>query len=252
MEQRVVVITGASGIGAATARLAVSRGERVFLIGKDAEECALLCSELGNAAFHAADVSDEEQVEEAIRACISHHGRVDAVFNAAGLSGRSMGDGPVHECSTAAWRHLLDVHATGTFFVCRSVIRHWLAAGSEGVILNTSSVLARFPEPRYFATHAYAASKGAVESMTLSAAAYYASHRIRLNVLAPGLVRTPMSRRAQSNAEIVAFIQHKQPLTGDFVEAHDLASVAYFLLSDASRPMTGEIVRADAGWALGA
>lgn len=78
------------------------------------------------------------------------------------MSGRWFGDGALHECSAAAWRQMIDVHVSGTFFVCRAVIRHWMATKRTGAILNVSSVLAQFPEPKFFATHAYAASKGAV------------------------------------------------------------------------------------------
>jgi NAD(P)-dependent dehydrogenase (short-subunit alcohol dehydrogenase family) len=112
------------------------------------------------------------------------------------------------------------------------------------------SVLARFPERNFFATHGYAASKGAIESLTLAAASYYAPHRIRLNVLAPSLVRTPMSKRAQSDPAIVEFIKQKQPIKGGLVEADEISRIAYFLLSDESFPMTGEVVRGDAGWAV--
>lgn len=111
-------------------------------------------------------------------------------------------------------------------------------------------VLARSPERTHFATHAYAASEGAIESMTLAAASNYAPMGIRLNVLAPGLVRTPMITRAQSNPTIQEFIRHKQPLKQGFVEADELARIAYFLLSEESFPMTGVVVRADAGWAI--
>jgi NAD(P)-dependent dehydrogenase (short-subunit alcohol dehydrogenase family) len=250
MESKVVLITGSSGIGAATARLATERGDRIFFLAKSAEECEQLTAELRDSAYSVADVADEAQVEEAVRACLARFGRIDAVFNAAGISGRSLGDGPLHECSTAAWQALMNVHAAGTFFVCRAVIQHWLGTRSRGNIVNTSSVLAHFPEPKFFATHAYAASKGAVEGMTIAAASYYASHGIRLNVLAPGLVCTPMSRRAQSDATIVEFIRRKQPLTGDFIDAEDVASVACFLLSNESAPITGEILRCDGGWAV--
>lgn len=247
---RVLLITGSSGIAAATAKLAVSRGDSVFVIGKEQRECEELCTQLKNSSFAVADVSEERAVKAAIDSCMAHCGRIDAVFNVAGLSGRSLGDGPLHECSFTAWRTLMDVHASGTFLVCREVLKNWMATGQPGVILNMGSVLARFPERNFFATHAYAASKGAIESLTLGAASYYAPYHIRLNVLAPSLVRTPMSKRAQSNAAIVEFIKEKQPIKGDLVEADEIARIAYFLLSDESFPMTGEIVRADAGWAV--
>jgi NAD(P)-dependent dehydrogenase (short-subunit alcohol dehydrogenase family) len=247
---RILLITGSSGIAAATAKLAASRGDRVFFIGKDAEECELLTSQIEDSAFFVADVADEDAVNSAFESGFSRYGRVDAVFNVAGLSGGLLGDGPLHECSTAAWQTLMSVHAGGTFFVCREVLQHWMTAKQQGVILNTGSVLARFPERRFFATHAYPASKGAIESMTLAAAGYYARHRIRLNLLAPALVRTPMSARAQSNPAILEFMKQKQSLKEDFIEAVEVARVAHFLLSDESFPITGQSVRVDAGWAV--
>lgn len=247
---RVLLITGSSGIAAATARLASQRGDAVFIIGKEPRECEELARELKGSKFFVADVSDEDAVHHAIESCFSHFGHVDAVFNVAGLSGRSLGDGPLHECSTAAWHTLMNVHAAGTFFVCRAVLQRWMKAKQAGTILNTGSVLARFPERKFFATHAYPASKGAVESMTLAAAGYYAPHRIRMNVVAPSLVRTPMSARAQTNPAIVEFMKQKQPLKADLIEADEVARIAYFLLSDDSFPITGEVVRVDAGWAV--
>ena len=247
---RILLITGSSGIAAAAAKLSAGRGDTVFLIGKKEQECQSLSSELNGSAFFVADVGDEGAIQNATRSCLSRFGRIDAVFNVAGISGRSLGDGPLHECSSAAWHTLMSVHAAGTFYVCREVIQHWLARRQAGVILNTGSVLARYPERKFFATHAYAASKGAIEAMTLAAAGYYAAHRIRLNVLAPSVVRTPMSARAQQNPAILEFMKEKQPLKSDLIEPDEIARVACFLLSEDSFPMTGEIVRADAGWAV--
>lgn len=247
---RVLLITGSSGIAAATAQLASQRRDSVFLVGKNGPECEELSSKLANSSFFVADVADENAVKNATKACLDRVGQVDAVFNAAGISGRSLGDGPLHECTDQAWHTLMNVHASGTFHVCREVIQDWLARKQPGVILNCSSVLARFPDPKFFATHAYAASKGAVESMTLAAAAYYAPHKIRVNVLAPGLVRTPMSVRAQSDPAILEFMKQRQPLKGNLIEADEVARIAYFLLSDESFPITGEVVRVDAGWAV--
>ena len=247
---RILLITGSSGIAAATAELASERGDSVFLVGQNGPECEELSSRLKSSAFFVADVADESGVNSAIKSCSDHFGHIDAVFNVAGISGRSLGDGPLHECTDQAWHALMNVHADGVFHVCREVIRVWLHIKQPGVILNCSSVLARFPEPRFFATHAYAASKGAVESLTLAATAYYAPHKIRLNVLAPGLVGTPMSVRAQSDPAILEFMKQKQPLKGNLIEADEVARIAYFLLSEESFPITGEVMRVDAGWAV--
>jgi NAD(P)-dependent dehydrogenase (short-subunit alcohol dehydrogenase family) len=245
-----LLITGSSGIAAATARLAASRAFQIFIVGNREAECQELCAQISGSAYAVADVADYDSVKNAVAVCVQKFGGLNAVFNVAGISGRSLGDGPLHECTPQGWQAMMNIHAAGTFYVCKEVISHWLAASRKGTILNTGSVLARSPERNFFATHAYAASKGAIESMTLAAAAYYAPMGIRMNVLAPGLVRTPMSLRAQSNEKILEFLQHKQPVKGDFVEAEELARVAMFLLSDESMPMTGEVIRADAGWAV--
>jgi NAD(P)-dependent dehydrogenase (short-subunit alcohol dehydrogenase family) len=245
-----LLITGSSGIAAAAARLAASRGMRIFIVGNRETECKELCAEISGSAYAVADVADYAAVQKAVLACLQTFGGIDAVFNVAGISGRSLGDGPLHECTPEAWQALMNIHAAGTFYVCHEVIRHWMEASRKGAIVNTGSVLARSPEREFFATHAYAASKGAIESMSLAAASYYAPYGIRINVIAPGLVRTPMSARAQTNEKILSFIAHKQPLKGDFVEADEIARIALFLLSDESVPMTGEVIRGDAGWAV--
>jgi NAD(P)-dependent dehydrogenase (short-subunit alcohol dehydrogenase family) len=155
---RVLLITGSSGIAAATARLATRRGDTVFLIGKNGQECAQLSSELNDSAFAVADLADENAVKDAIQVCLTRMNAIDAVFNVAGISGRSLGDGPLHGCTTEAWQSLISIHGTGAFFLCREVIRHWMSSERAGIILNTSTVLARFPEPTFFAIHAYAAN----------------------------------------------------------------------------------------------
>jgi NAD(P)-dependent dehydrogenase (short-subunit alcohol dehydrogenase family) len=113
------------------------------------------------------------------------------------------------------------------------------------------STLAEHPQPDHFAAHAYAAAKGAINSMTLSMAAYYAAKKIRVNVIAPGLVKTPMSHRAQENPEILDFVQHRlQRLAGGILETDDIARAALFLLSDESRHLTGQVITIDGGWSV--
>jgi NAD(P)-dependent dehydrogenase (short-subunit alcohol dehydrogenase family) len=123
-------------------------------------------------------------------------------------------------------------------------------SGARGTILNMASVLAFSPEPKFFATHAYAASKSAIIGLTRAMAAYYGPHKVRVNAIAPALTRTPMSARAQQNTEILEFIRAKQPLSEDLIEAEDVARAAVFLLSDESRYITGEVMTVDAGWRL--
>jgi NAD(P)-dependent dehydrogenase (short-subunit alcohol dehydrogenase family) len=239
---QVILITGSTGIAAATACRASAK---VFIAALERN------SALDFPSFEG-DLSDEATAEAAVQACLHHYGRIDGVFNVAGISGRRFGDGPLHECSTEGWDTLMRVNVRSLFLVTRAAIRHMLSTHRPGAIVNMGSVLADSPEPRNFATHAYAASKGAIVALTKSAAAYYAPHKIRINAVAPGLVETPMSRRAQENVEICAYIRTKQALSGGFLSADDVAAAALFLLSDDARHITGEVLTIDGGWRFGA
>ena len=144
----------------------------------------------------------------------------------------------------------MDLNAKGTFLMCREVLGLWTKNRQPGVILNTGSVLARHPQREHFATAGYAASKGAIEALTVAAAAYYAPDGIRINVIAPGLVLTPMTTRALASVEITKYMIHKQPLRKGMLTAEDIARAACFLLRKDSSPITGQILTVDAGWTV--
>ena len=133
----------------------------------------------------------------------------------------------------------------------QAAVRKFLETGRGGSILNMGSVLGYDPSPRYFATHAYAAAKSAAIGFTRSVAAYYAPYNIRINLLAPALVETPMSARASENPEIMAFIRTKQPLDGGRNgQPEDLDGAAVYFMSDASRFTTGQTLYVDGGWGV--
>jgi NAD(P)-dependent dehydrogenase (short-subunit alcohol dehydrogenase family) len=247
--KQVLLITGSSGIAAATARLWATE-DPVFVVGIHQEECRSLTTEFSEAGFAAADVRDASAVRDAVAACLERFGRIDALFNVAGISARSAGDGPLHECKPEAWDTVMDVNAKGTFLMCREVLAVWTRNTQRGVILNTGSVLARHPQRDHFATAGYAASKGAIEAMSLAAAAYYAPRGIRINVIAPGLVCTPMTARAQASAPVMEYMIHKQPLTKGMLSAEDIAKTACFLLRSESSLITGQVVTVDGGWTV--
>jgi NAD(P)-dependent dehydrogenase (short-subunit alcohol dehydrogenase family) len=246
----VLLITGSSGIAEATALLAGREGWRIFIAGLDESQCRDLSARIEGSGYFAGDLREPSTAEGAVGRCLKQFGRLDALFNVAGASGRRFGDGPVHKCTVEGWEQTLAANARPTFLMCRAVVRHWLEAGRGGAILNMASVLAFSPEPGHFATHAYAASKGAIISMSRAMAAQYATNGIRVNVIAPALVKTPMSARAQADEEIVEFTRHKQPLTGGLLEAEDVAQTALFLLSAQSRQVTGQVVAVDGGWSV--
>jgi NAD(P)-dependent dehydrogenase (short-subunit alcohol dehydrogenase family) len=246
----VLLITGSSGIAEATALLAGSEGYKVFIAGLDESQCRELNAKVAGSGYFVGDLIEPSAAEGAFAACLENLGRVDAVFNVAGLSGRQFGDGPVNECSVEGWDKTLEANTRPTFLMCRAAVGHWLEAGCGGTILNMASVLAFSPEPVHFSTHAYAASKGAIISMSRAMAAHYAPKGIRVNVIAPALVKTPMSARAQADPEIVEFIRQKQPLSAGLLESADVAQTALFLLSERSRHVTGQVVAVDGGWSV--
>jgi NAD(P)-dependent dehydrogenase (short-subunit alcohol dehydrogenase family) len=221
----------------------------IFVFGVKEDECRSLADEL-SAGYAVGDVRDEAAVQRGVSECLDRFGRVDALMNVAGISARSLGDGPLHQCTSAAWDTVMDLNAKGTFLMCREVLGWWTKNRQAGVILNTGSVLVRHPQGEHFATVGYAASKGAIEAMSVAAAAYYAPQGIRINVIAPGLVQTPMTVRAQGNMEIAKYIVHKQPLRKGMLTAEDIAKTACFLLRQNSSPITGQILTVDAGWTV--
>jgi NAD(P)-dependent dehydrogenase (short-subunit alcohol dehydrogenase family) len=254
LEGKVCLITGSSGIAAASARLSAAEGARVFILGREAEECEQLHQELSRqgsqCGFHVADLSIASQAEAAVAHCRQAFPNIHVLFNVAGLSGRRFGDGPLHECTDEGWEKTLANNLDNTFHVSRAVLRWMLEQQRGGSIVHMASVTAFSPESEMFATHAYAVAKAAIIGLTKSMASYYARFGIRVNALAPGLVRTPMSRRAQGDEHVLEFVRAKQPLTQGMVSAEQVASAAVFLMSDDASAVTGEIITVDGGWSV--
>jgi NAD(P)-dependent dehydrogenase (short-subunit alcohol dehydrogenase family) len=195
------------------------------------------------------DVTSAPQVESAIREVIGRYGRLDILVNVAGGSGRKWGDGPADSCTLEGWEKTLALNLDSVFYCCKYALQAMLARG-HGVIVNVSSVLGLVGGDEDFATHAYAASKGAVISLTRSIASYYAPRGIRANVICPSLIATPMSRRAQESEHIRARLPQLQPLTGDFGAPKDVAHAALYLASDESSFVTGSVLTVDGGWTV--
>ena len=113
------------------------------------------------------------------------------------------------------------------------------------------SVLVYSPSPQFFSTHAYAATKSAIIGFTKSIAAYYAKNNIRINIIAPALVETPMAQRAANDEIILSFIKTKQPLDGGRIgKPEDLDGIAVYFMSDQSVFTTGQVIAVDGGWSV--
>jgi NAD(P)-dependent dehydrogenase (short-subunit alcohol dehydrogenase family) len=182
-------------------------------------------------------------------------GRLDVLFHVAGISGRRFGDGPLHECTEEGWDAVMNANARGLFLTNQAAVRRMLAqemdeTGLRGTVLNMGSVLGWSPSPELFGTYAYAASKGAVRAMTMAAAARYASERVRFNLIAPGLIDTPMAARAVGNPTIRDYLAAKQPIAGGPGTPEDCAEAALYLCEPASRFVTGAVLTVDGGWCV--
>ncbi|MFM8471129.1 MAG: SDR family NAD(P)-dependent oxidoreductase, partial [Limisphaerales bacterium] len=165
--------------------------------------------------------------------------------------GRKQADGPLHEVTDEGWQFTLNENLTSRLYSNRAAVRQFLAQRTGGTVLNMGSVLGWSPSPQFFATHAYATAKAGILGLTRSAAAHYAKDNIRFNVLAPGLVATPMSERAQADGAIRDFIRTKQPLDGGRIgQSEDLDAAAIFFMSDDSKFVTGQVLAVDGGWCV--
>ena len=247
-----VIIGGTSGIGLAAARAFIKEGARVIVVGLEDDSVNNAGKILSDGArVMKGNATLQQTAVDAIDMCIEAYGSFDGLYHVAGGSGRKFGDGPLHELTVDGWNHTINLNLTSLMLSNQAAIRKFLDLGVKGSILNVGSVLGYSPSPRHFVTHAYAASKAAVEGFTKSIAAYYASYGIRINTLAPGLIESPMSARAASDPGIMAFIQTKQPLgNGRIGLPDDLTGAAVYFMSDYSAFTTGQILSVDGGWSI--
>jgi NAD(P)-dependent dehydrogenase (short-subunit alcohol dehydrogenase family) len=249
-----ILITGSTGIGAATAERAVAEGGRVFVVSRTPEHARALGERIG-AGWAAADLADEAQVDAAVSAAIASLGRLDGCFTVAGGSGRRFGDGQIHTVDAAAWEATESLNLRTQILTCARVIRAMRAqtpneAGSRGSLILLGSITTEAPVPELFGTHAYAAAKGALTALMTVMAATYVNDRIRVNLVAPSLTRTPMAARAAGDEHILEYASRKQPLAGEMLDPVEVANAALFFLSDESRTVTGQNLAVDGGWSL--
>lgn len=248
----IIIIGGTTGIGLSAARAFIKHGARVIVVGRNPENAKAAEKSCGKPCFaFAADAADPTTAPKAIGFALKRFGSFHGLYHVAGGSGRSMGDGPLHDLTDQGWHATIDLNLTSLMFSNRAAIRQFLAQRTGGTILNMSSVLGWSPSPQYFATHAYAAAKSAVIGFTKSIAACYAPKNIRCNVIAPALVESPMARRAAGDREILDFVKTKQPLDGGRIgQPADLDATAVYFMSDASRFTTGQVLAVDGGWCI--
>lgn len=247
----IVVVGGTTGIGKSAAAAFIEQGARVVVVGLDEASVASASHELGpNGIAVQGNACDEGVAASAIGLCIKNYGGFNGLYHVAGGSGRKFGDGPLDTLSLEGWNQTFTLNLTSLMLSNQAAVRAFKEAGAGGTILNMASVLAYSPSPKYFVTHAYAASKAAVIGFTRSIASYYAPMSIRVNAIAPGLVDTPMAQRALHNDSIMSFIQTKQPLERRIGLPQDLMGAAIYFMSDYSSFTTGQVLAVDGGWSV--
>ena len=232
---KVAVITGAaSGIGAESARLFAEEGARV--VGVDIAPGAE-----GELALEV-DVTDEEQVRAMYERTKQELGRVDVLYNNAGINPTD--DESVLDTSVEAWQRVQDVNVRSVFLCCKHGIPHLLEAGG-GSVINTASFVAVMGAA--VSQISYTASKGAVLAMSREMGVEFARRGVRVNALCPGPVNTPLLQElfAQDQEKAARRLVHL-PM-GRFAEAHEIANAAVFLASDESSYITASTFLVDVG-----
>lgn len=247
-----VIIGGTTGLGLSAARAFINNGAQVVVVGRNKENAGAALKSLGiSAQAINADATAPSTAITAIELCINCFGSFDGLYHVAGGSGRKMGDGPLHELTLEGWNKTLDLNLTSLMLSNQAAIRQFLLQNKGGTILNMGSVLGFSPSPRHFATHAYAAAKSGIIGFSKSIASYYAANNIRINVIAPALVETPMAQRAANDSTLQSFIKSKQPLDGGRIgQPEDLDGLAVYFMSDQSRFITGQVIAVDGGWTV--
>ena len=233
-----VVTGGASGIGAGITAAFGRAGYRVGVLDVaepgDAHEAPTSDGEL---AFIRVDVGDEQQVEDALDCTVEAWGRLDVLVACAGIDARA----PLVDTDVATWDRVQRVNARGAFLSIRAAARHMLPAG-KGTIIAISSINAHLG---WRDCTAYAASKGAIEALARAAAAELGPHGIRVNVVAPGSIETPMWG-GPVTTEDRRIHSERAPLGRIGVPA-DIADVVVFLASEGARYVTGVVIPVDGG-----
>lgn len=251
-DKKIVVVGGTTGIGLSAVKAFVDEGAQVVVVGRNKESVAQVTAQLGERVLAiSADATDAGTAVNAIDLCLHRFGGFDGLYHVAGGSGRKMGDGPLHELTLNGWNKTLELNLTSLMLSNQAAVTKFLSLKKAGTILNMGSVLGFSPSPVYFHTHAYAAAKSAIIGFSKSVAAYYAKNNIRVNVLAPALVETPMAERASNDESILSFIKTKQPLdNGRIGKPGDTDGLAIYFMSDQSRFTTGQVIAVDGGWSI--
>jgi NAD(P)-dependent dehydrogenase (short-subunit alcohol dehydrogenase family) len=246
LDGKVVIVTGAgSGIGAASAMAFARARASVVVAGRTLSKVEAVAETIadsgGTALAVRADVTQSDDVQAMIAAAVDQYGRLDVLFNNAGISP----SGGVTDISEDEWDICLDVNLKAVFLGAKYALPHLKADG--GVILTTAGTFGLRPAKN---KAAYSAAKAGAINLTKSIALDYARDKIRANVIAPGVVETPLLGGVETDPGFQQFLDQYQPLPG-LTQPEEVAALAVYLASDTARMITGQVFVIDAGQQTG-
>ena len=264
LSDKVAVITGGiSGLGRASALRYAAEGARVVVADINAERGANAAAEMsaGGAPieFIQVDVTSEQSQQALFDDVVSRYGQVDTVLAAAGVSSSGYISGEVSEVEADPeermfhnrmledWEKVMAVNVTGVMLTNQMAIRHMLAKGNAGSIVNIASIAGRRPLP---GASDYCVSKAAVIMLTQTVATEYSTHNIRVNAIGPGFIETPMTANIRQSPEWMETVMQMTPMQR-MGQANEIASTALFLASDESSYFTGQTLFPNGGMFTG-
>lgn len=241
LKDKVAIITGgASGIGLATVKAFLDKGAKVVIADYDEEHGKNVEQELKQTykdiVFIKTNVADEEQVQNLVAETVKQFGKLDVIFNNAGVGVQK----PSHELTDEEYQRVISINQDGVFYGSKYAIREMLKTGG-GSVISTSSILGSVGEPT---SMPYAASKGAVNQITKSLALEYADRNIRVNAVAPGFVESGMVNK-EALGEFYDGLVAKHPL-GRLGRPEEIAHAVVFLAENDF--VTGTTVLVDGGY----
>lgn len=237
LENKVAIVTGASsGLGKAIAEMFLQEGAKVVF--SDVNDYNGNLGE--NAVFMKADVSKKEEVEALVKLAIEKFGSLNVLVNNAGVGLT----GELATLDDAIWQKVIDINLNGVFYGLRASAKYMKDNNIKGSIINMSSILGHVG---FRGASAYCASKGAVNQLTRTSALELAPFGIRVNSIAPGFIKTNMTKGIEEDKTSNAMIEGATPL-GHMGEPNDIAYAAVYLASDESKFVTGSVMYVDGGW----